>query len=67
MGLPGELSSEESARNTGDSGDAGLISGSGMSPGRGNGNHSSILAWRIPQTDEPAGLQSILLQRVGHN
>ena len=29
--------------------------------------HSSILAWRIPWTEEPAGLQSIGLQRVGHN
>ena len=29
--------------------------------------HSSILAWRIPQTEEPAGLQSMGLQRVGHN
>ena len=26
--------------------------------------HSSILAWRIPLTDEPGGLQSIGLQRV---
>ena len=29
--------------------------------------HSSILAWRIPWTEEPGGLQSIGLQRVGHN
>ena len=29
--------------------------------------HSSILAWRIPWTDEPGGLQSIELQRVRHN
>ena len=27
---------------------------------------SSILAWRIPRTEEPGGLQSIGLQRVGH-
>ena len=27
--------------------------------------HSSILAWRIPWTEEPGGLQSIRLQRVG--
>ena len=27
----------------------------------------SILAWRIPWTEEPVGLQSIGLQRVGHN
>ena len=28
--------------------------------------HFSILAWRIPWTEEPNGLQSIGLQRVGH-
>ena len=29
--------------------------------------HSSILAWRIPWTEEPGGLQSTGLQRVGHD
>ena len=29
--------------------------------------HSSTLAWRIPWTEEPGGLQSKGLQRVGHN
>ena len=29
--------------------------------------HSSILAWRIPWTEEPGGLQSVGLQRVRHN
>ena len=29
--------------------------------------HSSILAWRIPQTEEPGGLQPIASQRVGHD
>ena len=29
--------------------------------------HSGILAWRIPWTEEPGGLQSMGLQRVGHN
>ena len=28
---------------------------------------SSILAWKIPQTEEPGGLQSMWSQRVGHN
>ena len=28
---------------------------------------SSILAWRIPQTEEPGGLQSIGSHRVGHD
>ena len=29
--------------------------------------HSSILAWRIPWTEESGGLQSMGLQRVGHD
>ena len=29
--------------------------------------YSSILAWRIPRTKEPGGLQSMELQGVGHN
>ena len=29
--------------------------------------HSSILAWKIPWTGEPGGLQSIGLQKVRHN
>ena len=29
--------------------------------------HSSILAWEMPWTEEPGGLQSMRLQRVGHD
>ena len=29
--------------------------------------HSSTLAWKIPWTEEPGGLQSMGLQRVGHS
>ena len=29
--------------------------------------HFNILAWRIPWTEEPGGLQSMGLQRVGHD
>ena len=29
--------------------------------------HSHILVWEIPWTEEPGGLQSMGLQRVGHN
>ena len=46
---------------------AGLIPGSGRSPGGEHGNHSTILAWRIPWTDEPGGLQSMGSQRVRHD
>ena len=31
----------------------------------GMATHSSILAWRIPRTQEPGGLQSMKSQRVG--
>ena len=30
-------------------------------------SHSSTLAWKIPWTEEPGGLQSMELQRVGHD
>ena len=34
---------------------------------KGMATHSSILAWRIPWTEEPGGLQSVTLQRVRHD
>ena len=43
------------------------------SPGRedpleeGTATHSSILAWRIPWTEDPDGLQNMEFQRVGHD
>ena len=33
----------------------------------GMATHSSILAWQIPWTEEPGGLQSIASHRVGHD
>ena len=47
--------------------DLGLIPGSGRSTGEGHRIHSSILAWEIQWTEEPGGLQSIGLHRVGHD
>ena len=35
--------------------------------GEGNGNHSSVLAWRIPGMEEPGGLPSMGSHRVGHD
>ena len=35
--------------------------------GKDMANHSSTLAWRIPWTEEPAGLQSMGLHRVRHD
>ena len=34
---------------------------------KGRATHSSILAWRIPWTEEPGRLQSTGSQRVGHD
>ena len=42
----------------------GLIPGPGRSPGEGNDNDSSFLAWRIPWREEPGRLQSIELDRT---
>ena len=53
--------------NVGDIRDEGSIPELGRSPGEGHGNHSSILTWRIPWTEEPARLWSIGLHRVGPN
>ena len=55
-GFPGGSDGKESACNAGD---PGLIPGLGRSFGEGYGDHSSFLAWRIPWTEEPGGLQSM--------
>ena len=48
-------------------GDAGSIHGLGRSLEKEMAIHSSILAWEIPWADEPDWLQSMGLQRVGHD
>ena len=59
MGLPdGAVISNPSA-NAGDSRGTGLILGSGRSLKKEMATHSSILAWRMPWTEEPSGLQAI--------
>ena len=45
-------------KNAGDVREWGLIPGLGRSPREGMATHSSILAWRIPWTEELGGLQS---------
>ena len=67
MGFPGGASGKELTSNAGDMRDTDLISGSGRSPGEEMATHSSILAWRIPWTEEPGGLQSIRSHRVRHD
>ena len=54
--------------NAGDLRDVSLIPGLERDPWReGMATHSSVLAWRIPQTEKPGGLQSMGLQRVEHD
>ena len=66
QGFPGSSDGKESASNAGDQGS---IPGIGRSHGEGNGNptHSSILAWRIPWTEEPCRLQSMGSQRIRYD
>ena len=62
MDFPGGSDGKVSTYNVGD---WGLTPGSGRSPGEGNGN--PFLAWKIPWMDEPGGLPSMGLHRVGHD
>ena len=48
----------------GDIGDLGSILGSGRSPEKGMATHSSILAWRIPWTEEPGTKRQTQLKRL---
>ena len=66
-GFPGGSVVKNPPANAEDIGDAGSIPGSRRYPGVGNGNPFSTLAWKIPLTEKPGGLQSIGLQRVGHD
>ena len=73
MGIPGSSDGKESACNAGD---PDLIPGLGRSPGEEHDyplqwvSHSmgfSFLAWKIPWTEEPGGLQPMGVQRVRHD
>ena len=63
-GFPGGSDGKASACNVGD---PGSIPGLGRSSGDGMAIHSSTLDWKIPWTEEPDRLQSVGLQRVGHD
>ena len=52
--------------NAGDTGDLGSFPELGRSPEREMAAHSSFVTWEIPWTVEPGGLQSMGLERVGH-
>ena len=53
--------------NAGDMRDSGSILGREDPLEEGMATHSTVLAWIIPWTEEPGGLQSMESRRVGHN
>ena len=63
--LPGGASGKEPPANAGDTRD-GFSPWVGKIPWSG-APHSSLLAWRIPWTEEPSRLQSMGSYRVGHD
>ena len=62
-GYQGFLGGSDSKKSGCSVGDLCLIPGLGRSLEEGMAIHSSILAWRIPRTEEPGRLQSMGLQR----
>ena len=62
MGFPGDATLKNLHVNAGDTRDMGSIPGLERSPGGGNDNHSSVLVWKIPWTEEPGKLQFMELQ-----
>ena len=64
LGFPGGSNDKESAYNAGD---PGSIPGLEDTLEKGIATQSSILAWRIPWTEQPGGPQSMEPQRVGHD
>ena len=64
LGFPCGSAGKESACNAWD---LDSIPGLGRYPEEGKGNPLCILAWKIPWTEEPGGLQSMGSQRVGHD
>jgi len=63
----GESMSFHSKESSCNVGDLGSVPGLGRSHGGGRATHSSILAWRIPMDREAWWVQSMGLQRVGHD
>ena len=63
IGFPGSSDGKKSACNARN---LGLTAGSADPLEKGMAAHSSVLAWRIPWTEQPGGLQSMGSQRVRH-
>ena len=64
LSFPGGSDGKESACNAED---PGSIPGLGKSPGKEMATHSNMLAWRVPWTEKPGGLQCTGSQRTGHD
>ena len=62
--LPGDLGVKNPPVNAGD---VGSIPGLGRSLDEKRATHLCILTWRIPWTEEPGGLQSMVLQSVRYD
>ena len=67
MGFPGGSLVKNLPAGAGDGEDMGLLPGSGRSLEKEMATYSSVLAWKIPWTEEPGGLQSRGSKRVGNN
>ena len=67
QGFPDGSAGEESSYNAGDIGDTGSIPGQEDPLEKNMETHASILAWEIPWTEAPGGVQSMGSQRVGDN
>ena len=66
LGFSSGSDDEESSHNVGNPGSIQCLSWEDPLE-KGLATHSIILAWRIPWTEEPGGLQSMGSQRVGHD
>ena len=67
MGFPDGTVDEKSTCNAGDTGDGGSIPGVGDLLEEERATYSSILACKVPWTEEPGGLQYKGSQRGGHD
>ena len=66
-GFPGGPVVKNLPANAGDVRDVGSIPVSGRSLEEETATHPGVLAWKIPGTEKPGGLQSIGSGRVGHD
>ena len=64
LGFPGGSAVKNPPANAGD---VGLIPGLGKPLEKEMATHASVLAWEIPWTEEPGGMQSTGSQRFGHD